>query len=74
LQKFLDLGVICTLNADDPLLFERRLNYQFEIARKYMHISDSNLALLAKNSVQASCASEASKSQWREEIRLWESN
>jgi adenosine deaminase len=74
LRQFLDAGVRCTLNADNPLLFERRLNSQFEVARKYMHASDSDLAVLARNSVEGSTASPASKTRWLEEIQQWESN
>jgi adenosine deaminase len=73
LRQFLDLGVRCTLNADDPLLFERRLNYQFEIARKYMGATDSDLALLARNSVLGSTASQTSQTRWLKEIEQWES-
>ncbi|MDR2538491.1 MAG: adenosine deaminase [Bifidobacteriaceae bacterium] len=72
LHKFLDAGVRCCLNADDPLLFEHRLLYQYVVAREYMRAVDSDLAQLAKYSIIGSTASHESKRRWLKEVDQWQ--
>ncbi|HEX6522630.1 MAG TPA: adenosine deaminase [Streptosporangiaceae bacterium] len=56
LRAFVEAGVPVALGADDPLLFGRRLAAQYLIARDGHGFSDTELAALARTSVQASAA------------------
>lgn len=71
LRDFLDMGATVALSADDPLLFRSRLVDQYKLARESHAFSDAELALLARHSVDASLASDASKRQWRRQIDQW---
>ena len=44
------------LGADDPLLFGSRLAAQYRSARRDHHLSDTQLADLARHSLEASAA------------------
>ncbi|CAM5661552.1 MULTISPECIES: adenosine deaminase [Streptomyces] len=58
LRTLYDAGVPMALGADDPLLFGSRLAAQYEIARTAHGFSDTELAELARQSVQGSRAPE----------------
>lgn len=71
LRALMDAGARIALGADDPLLFGSRLVDQYEIARHHHGLDDHRLAELARSSVRASLASEASKRRWLAEIDAW---
>jgi adenosine deaminase len=56
LRKLVDAGARIALGADDPLLFGPRLLAQYEIARSVHHFTDTELASLARSSVEMSRA------------------
>jgi len=56
LARLLDAGVRCTLNGDDPLLFGPGVLGEFELARTSLGLSDTQLAAMARTSVEASGA------------------
>lgn len=64
-------GAIVALGADDPLLFHSRLVDQYRAAREVFGFNDAAIARLAAGSVRASFASDADKSRWLGEIRVW---
>lgn len=70
LPVLVEAGAKVALGADDPLLFHSRLTDQYEIARA-MGFDDAMIARLAKDSIDASFASEESKRRWRAEVDLW---
>lgn len=70
LRTLVDAGARVALGADDPLLFFSRLTDQYEIARA-MGLDDATLARLARDSLDASFASEESKRRWRAEVDRW---
>lgn len=70
LQQIFESGAQIALSADDPLLFLSRLTDQYRIARD-LGASDRQLAEMALSSIDASLASEHSKSKWRAEVRDW---
>ncbi|MFC5382888.1 adenosine deaminase [Arcanobacterium hippocoleae] len=71
LRNLLDAGVKIALGADDPLLFRSRLAAQYEAARTILGFSDSELATLARCSIEASLASPSDKQKWYREIDSW---
>ncbi|WP_324649541.1 adenosine deaminase [Georgenia sp. H159] len=71
LRRLYEAGAIIALSADDPLLFVSRLTDQYRIGREEHGMDDAMLAGLARSSVRASLASEASKRRWLTEIDGW---
>lgn len=61
LGTLLDAGAQIALGADDPLLFRSRLVAQYETARTVHGVDDTRLAEMARSSIRASRASEATK-------------
>jgi len=64
-------GVPIALGADDPLLFGSRLVDQYRIAREAHRCADSDLAALARDSVEASLAPADVKTRLRAGIVAW---
>ncbi len=64
-------GATVALGADDPLLFHSRLLDQYAHARSAFSLSDRALADLARQSIDASLASESSKRAWHARIEAW---
>jgi adenosine deaminase len=56
LPALLAAGVSCSVNADDPLLFDTTLLGEYERCRSDLGLSDAQLATIAFTSLQASCA------------------
>ena len=56
LRQLLEAGARVALGADDPLLFGSRLVDQYEIGRSAHDLGDTELAALARTSVDASAA------------------
>ncbi|MBB6334066.1 adenosine deaminase [Schaalia hyovaginalis] len=74
LPEFISRGATVALGADDPLLFRSRLLDQYARAREVFDFSDATLANLAKQSIDASLASESSKRKWHGRIEAWASS
>jgi adenosine deaminase len=70
-RKLVDAGVRVALAADDPLLFGARLTDQYEIARGSHGFNDSELADLARSSVEASFAPDSIRRQLMSGIDAW---
>ena len=64
-------GATIALGADDPLLFHSRLLDQYAHARQAFELSDRALADLARQSIDASLASETSKRAAFARIEAW---
>ena len=58
LRRFLELGVPCTINADDPLLFDVDLVDEYETCRNVLRLDDGQLAACARTSIEYSGAPE----------------
>ena len=71
LTTLLDAGATVALGADDPLLFRSRLVAQYEVARHVHGLDDACLAQLARGSVQASRAPDATKARLLAGIDAW---
>ncbi|MEV0144627.1 MULTISPECIES: adenosine deaminase [unclassified Nonomuraea] len=70
-RRLFEAGVPIALGADDPLLFGSRLARQYELAREVYGFSDAELAELARQSVRASAAPEATRKDLLKEIDDW---
>jgi adenosine deaminase len=71
LRRLYEAGVPVALGADDPLLFGPRLTAQYEIARGSHHLSDEELAGLARMSVTGSAAPPEIHSALLADIDAW---
>jgi adenosine deaminase len=71
LRTLLDAGVRVALGSDDPLLFPGGLHRQYEIARHEVGCTDTDLATLARHSVEASAAPEEVRGRLAAGIDAW---
>lgn len=70
LRPLFEAGLRLALGADDPLLFHSRLVDQYALARRE-GFTDHELAALARYSIDASFAGEATKQQLRAGVEAW---
>ena len=66
-----DAGVIVTLNSDDPPMFGAWLTDVYEAARSAWHLSDDDLASVARQGVRASFADDRTKAEIERDIDAW---
>lgn len=64
LKKLLDQGVMVTINSDDPAYFGGYMNQNFLETANGLDLSNEDLALLAKNSFNASFISKDKKKEF----------
>eukprot|EP00584_Thalassiosira_punctigera_P002391 CAMPEP_0172537440 /NCGR_PEP_ID=MMETSP1067-20121228/9037_1 /TAXON_ID=265564 ORGANISM="Thalassiosira punctigera, Strain Tpunct2005C2" /NCGR_SAMPLE_ID=MMETSP1067 /ASSEMBLY_ACC=CAM_ASM_000444 /LENGTH=340 /DNA_ID=CAMNT_0013322743 /DNA_START=24 /DNA_END=1043 /DNA_ORIENTATION=- len=58
IKYFLDEGIKCTINSDDPLLFGCNILSEYQLCRDVLEMDDFTIAQCAKVSFQYSCAPE----------------
>jgi adenosine deaminase/aminodeoxyfutalosine deaminase len=68
LPKFLEAGLLVTLNSDDPAMFGTSLQEEFLQATRCFEFSRETLAELCRNAVRASFLSEDEKQKLREQL------
>jgi adenosine deaminase len=56
LPRLIEAGVMCSINADDPLLFGPGIREEYELCRDRLGLDDATLAQVAKWSLEASAA------------------
>jgi adenosine deaminase len=71
LPALLAAGVRCSINADDPILFDTDLLTEYERCRTEIGLSDEQLADCAWSSIECSPAPAAVKAQARADIDAW---
>ena len=71
LRTIVDHGIPVALGADDPLLFGSRLAAQYDTARESLGFPDEELAELARMSLRASRAPEATRKAALADIDAW---
>ena len=64
LRRYFDLGLLVTLNSDDPAFFGSDLTHEFLMAHTQQGFSREELRQLAANSVRASFLPEIEKAAW----------
>ena len=68
LRRFLDAGLLVTINSDDPPMFGTTLNDEYAIAAKLIDGGAAELTTLAGNAVAASFLPELEKRRLADEI------
>ncbi|GAA3647463.1 adenosine deaminase [Nocardioides ginsengisoli] len=68
LPRFVEAGVVVTINSDDPPMFGTTLNREYEIAADLLGLDESGLAELATAAVDASFAPDEVTARLRGEI------
>ncbi len=71
LPALLEAGVLCSVDADDPLLFGTSLLGEYELCRSQFSLSDRQLAGIAATSVECSGAPSALKAEAVAGIARW---
>jgi adenosine deaminase/aminodeoxyfutalosine deaminase len=64
LKTYCDLGLLVTLNTDDPAMFETTITREYQIAQDVFGFSDEKLKQLAMNSFKASFLPPEKKSEY----------
>ena len=54
LPRFLDAGIVATINSDDPAYFGGYVADNYAAVQRALGLTDSDLAQLAQNSLRAS--------------------
>jgi adenosine deaminase len=71
LLRLLEAGVRCSLGADDPLMFGVGLLDEYVIARDRLGLSDTQLAAMARTSIETSGAHPDRVAVWTARIDDW---
>jgi len=69
LGQLLDAGLCVTINSDDPAYFGGYLNENFVQTFAALHLSAQQAWTLARNSIEASFASDADKREWLHRLK-----
>lgn len=72
LRRYFDLGLLATINSDDPAFFGSDLANEYRLAHTEQGFTHEELRLLAANSIRASFLPAAQKSAWLERIETFE--
>ena len=64
LRRYFDLGLLVTLNSDDPAFFGSDLANEYLLAHTEQGFTRDELRQLAANSIRASFLSDSGKSKW----------
>jgi adenosine deaminase len=68
---FLEHGVKCTINSDDPLLFGCNILSEYQICRDLLGMDDHTISQCAKTSFEYSCAPEYLKCEGVAGVDQW---
>ncbi|MFD0917088.1 adenosine deaminase [Pseudahrensia aquimaris] len=63
LAEFLDAGIACTLNSDDPPYFYTSLAREYEIAQKHFGLHDHDLIACTRTALDAAFVDEKTRSR-----------
>jgi adenosine deaminase len=64
LKRLMDRGLKVTINSDDPAYFGGYVGDNYVATAEALNLSRAELAAIARNSLEASFASDAAKTQW----------
>lgn len=73
LPRMLELGLLATVNSDDPAYFGGGIDANVAALREQLGMTDDDLAVLADNSFAAAFVAEADRTRWRAEVEAWRS-
>jgi adenosine deaminase len=68
LKRLLDLGLCVTVNSDDPAYFGGYLLENYLAVQRGLDLSQADLVLLARNSIEASFLAPGEQRRWMDAI------
>ncbi|TQF05265.1 adenosine deaminase [Kitasatospora acidiphila] len=68
IKRFVDAGLLVTVNSDDPPMFGTDLNTEYAVAARLLGLDEAGLAGLARNAVEASFLDPVGKARLNGEI------
>jgi adenosine deaminase len=71
LRTMLELGLVATVNSDDPAYFGGGIDVNVAAVRTSLGLTDDDLALLARNSFEAAFVEETDRARWLGEVDAW---
>jgi adenosine deaminase len=71
LPRMLELGLVVTLNSDDPAYFGGGIDANIAAVRASLGLTDDDLATLATNSFEAAFVDDADRTRWSAEVAAW---
>jgi adenosine deaminase len=71
LPRMLELGLVATVNSDDPAYFGGGIDANVAALREALGMTDDDLAVLAANSFEAAFVGEADRTRWLAELTAW---
>ena len=71
LPRMLELGLLATVNSDDPAYFGGGIDANLAALRERLGMTDDHLAVLAANSFAAAFVSDADRARWLAEVDAW---
>jgi adenosine deaminase len=71
LPRMLELGLVVTVNSDDPAYFGGGIDANVRALRSALGMTDDDLATLAANSFEAAFIDEPERARWTAEVRAW---
>ena len=71
LPTMLELGLLATLNSDDPAYFGGGIDANIAAVRTSLGVTDADLAVLAANSFEAAFIGDADRASWLAEVDTW---
>ena len=71
LPRMLELGLVATVNSDDPAYFGGGIDANLAALTTSLGMTDADLAVLAANSFEAAFVDEADRVRWLAEVAAW---
>jgi adenosine deaminase len=71
LPRMLELGLLVTVNSDDPAYFGGYVDDNVAALRASLGMTDGDLAQLARNSFSAAFVPDADRARWLAEVDAW---
>lgn len=71
LREMMERGLMVTVNSDDPAYFGGYVNDNYRAVRDALGLGDDDLALLARNSIEASFLTPAERAPLLAEVDAW---
>ena len=71
LPRMLELGLVATLNSDDPAYFGGGIDANVAAVRTSLGLTEDDLATLAANSFEAAFIGKTDRARWLAEVAAW---
>ncbi|MCW2701923.1 MAG: adenosine deaminase [Blastococcus sp.] len=71
LPRMLELGLVATVNSDDPAYFGGGIDANVAAVRTKLGLTDDDLSVLARNSFEAAFVHDADRTRWLAEVDAW---